>query len=107
MSRQGWFATAAAFAVFLAVSASLQAEPSAVPAQDSPVLSSKTRMAYPTPDPKIAEWDAEAAVAEIEARERDEELIRKTVRQPDRRLDLDHDVVQGIQSRNIENALRR
>jgi hypothetical protein len=59
------------------------------------------------PDPKVAERDADEAAVAIEARERDDELMRKTAREPERRPNLDHDVVQGIQARNIENALRR
>ncbi len=83
------------------------AEPPIAPQQNDPALSSQTRIAPAVPDPKVAERDADEAAVAIEARERDDELIRKEVRGPERHPDLDHDVVQGIQSRNVENALRR
>ena len=83
------------------------AEPPSASTQDGPRLSSKTRIASTVPDPKVAERDADEAAVAIEARERDDELMRKTAREPERRPNLDHDVVQGIQARNIENALRR
>lgn len=82
------------------------AEPPITP-QDGPRLSSKARIAPAVPDPKVAERDADEAAVAIEARERDDELIRKEVRGPERRPDLDYDVVNGIQSINVENALRR
>jgi hypothetical protein len=70
--------------------------------------SSPKTLAPPTvPDPHVAERDAEEAAAALEAREWDDELIRKEVRGPERRPDLEYDVVNGIQSRNVENALHR
>ena len=59
------------------------------------------------PDPKVAEQDAEEAVAKLQARERTNELIRETLRAPSRRPDLSYDVWSGIQSRNVRDALRR
>ena len=59
------------------------------------------------PDPKVAEQAAERAVAEIQARERSEELIRETFRAPSRRPDLHYDVWSGIQARSVSDALRR
>ncbi len=61
----------------------------------------------PPPDPKVVEKDAEEAIAAIKARERSEEVIRETLRAPSHRPDLNYDVWSGIQSRNLNNALRR
>ena len=64
-------------------------------------------LAPPTvPDSKTLEKDVDEAIGTIEEHERDDKLIRETVRTPSRRPDLDHDVEQGIQSRNAERALR-
>lgn len=92
---------------FMAAVPELRGEPPSAPRQDETTLSSKTRIAPAVPDPKVAERDTDEAAAVIEQRERDDDLIRKEVREPERRPDLDHDVVQGIQSLNVENALRR
>ena len=71
-------------------------------------LSLKTTLAPPpVPDGQKLELDVDQAIAEIRARERDEDLIRELVRTPRRRPDLDYDVVNGIQSLNVEKALRR
>lgn len=59
------------------------------------------------PDPRVAEEDTEHAIAEIQARERTEALVRETLRAPSRRPDLQYDVWSGIQARNISDALRR
>ena len=83
------------------------AEPPVSSLQGDPKLSSQRRVVHPPPAVEIVERDAEHAVAQIEQREWDDELIRKEVRGPERRPDLDHDVVQGVQSLNVENALRR
>jgi len=83
------------------------AEPPALSVQDAPKLPSHRRVVHPPPAVEIVERDAEHAAAQIEQRERDDELARKELRGSERRPDLDHDVVQGIQSRNVENALRR
>ena len=60
-----------------------------------------------SPDPKVVEKDAGEAVAAIKARERSEEVIREMLRAPSRRPDLNYDVWSGIQSRNINDAVRR
>jgi hypothetical protein len=83
------------------------AEPPSSSLQGDPKLSSQRRVVHPPPALEIVERDAEQAAAQIEQRERDEELARKEIREPERRPNLDHDVVQGIQSRNIDNVLRR
>jgi hypothetical protein len=70
-------------------------------------LSRRPPAAQPVPDPKIAEKDAEQAMAEIQARERRDELIRELTQGRFLRPDLDRDLISGIQSRNLTDALRR
>ena len=70
-------------------------------------LSRKPSTAQPSPDPQMAEKDAEQAIAEVQARQRRDELARELVPGPVRRPDLAPDVIGGIQSRNINDALRR
>ncbi len=70
-------------------------------------LSRRPPRAPQLPDPKVVERDTEEAVAAIKARERREEVMRETLRAPSRRPDLNYDVWSGIQSRNINDALRR
>ena len=67
----------------------------------------KPPVVHPAPDPATAEEHVGAAIAEIEARERDERLMREVKPGPLRRPDLSYDVWSGIQARNINNALRR
>ncbi len=76
------------------------------PADTVPAVKSPKSVPPPAPNPQAVEKDTDTATAEIEQHARDEELIRKSVRTPDRRPDLDHDVIQGIQSRNAEEAIR-
>ncbi len=59
------------------------------------------------PAPSVVQEDAEAATREIEAHRRNDELMRETAPSPGRRPDLHHDVVNGIQSMQIDHALRR
>ena len=54
-----------------------------------------------------AAHEADLAVAELEAARRQEELLRQQAPPVVRRPDLDHDVVQGIQQRALQKALRR
>ncbi len=70
-------------------------------------IARKLPTAQPLPDPKLAEKDAEQGIAEIKARERSEELVRELMQSRFRRPDLDRDVISGIQSRNLTDALRR
>lgn len=107
MRRSSSIVLVSAFTVVMAVGADLRAEPSATSVKDDPKLSSQRRVVHPPPSPEIAEQDAEYGAVQIEQRERDDELVRKELRGPERRPDLDHDVVQGIQSRNVDSALRR
>ena len=70
-------------------------------------LSRKLPAAQPLPDPQVAEKDAEQAIAEMQGRERRDELVREVLQGRVRRPDLDPGVISGIQSRNINDALRR
>ncbi len=70
-------------------------------------LARKPAVVHPVPAPKVAEEDAEQAIAEIKAREQHGELIRELTQSRPRRPDLDPDVISGIQSRNLSDALRR
>ncbi len=60
----------------------------------------------PVPQARVAE-DTEQAVSEIRAREQAGAVSREMVRTPERRPDLGQDVVDGIQLRNLRDALRR
>ncbi len=61
----------------------------------------------PSPAPEVVQRDTDEAIARITARQKEDELVRDTVRRPDPRPDLRYDIVNGIQSRNIQDALRR
>ena len=50
---------------------------------------------------------AERDAAQVEQAQRTERLIREAVRPEPRRPDLQHDVIQGIQQRALQRALRR
>ena len=67
----------------------------------------KTLAPSTVPPAETLEKDVDQATGKIEQRGRDEQLIRETVKTPSRRPDLEHDVEQGIQSENIEKALKR
>ena len=101
-----WILLSAGLLLFIFAHAA-PAEPPPSSLQGDPKLSSQRRVVHLPPAFEIVERDAEHAAAQIEQRERDDELARKEVREPARRPDLDHDVVQGIQSRNVATALRR
>ena len=70
-------------------------------------LSRRLPAAQSVPDPQVAAREVEQAIAEIQARERREELIRELTQGRFRRPDLDRDVISGIQSRNLTDALRQ
>ena len=70
-------------------------------------LSRRPAVVQPSLNPKIAEEDAEQAITEIKPRERSEELVRELMQGRFRRPDLDRDVISSIQSRSINDALRR
>jgi len=99
---------------FLALFASLAWLPALAPALSAEryPLESKyslktTLVPPPLPDGQKLELDVDQAIFEIEARQRADDLIRELVLTPRRRPDLEHDVVQGIQSLNLNEALRR
>lgn len=106
MKQAVWVLLLAVLAWFQGADRPAWAEDPSTPLQLHLTLSRRPAFVHPTPDPKIAEKDADEAIAEIKARERGEELSRETLR-PSRRPDLSYDVWSGIQSRNINDALRR
>ncbi len=93
--------------VVLQVPAPARAQEASAPPQLHLTLSRRTQAAPPAPDPKIAEQDVERAISEIRASERRGELIREVTQGRFRRPDHDRDVWSGIQSRNLNDALRR
>lgn len=70
-------------------------------------LARRAPAVHPPLDPEVVKKDAERAVTEMEARRRDEEALRRARPAPPRRPDLNYDVVSGIQSRSLTDALRR
>ena len=69
----------------------------------------RVRRAVLRPEIKMDEAvrQLERDAAEVEQAERTERILREVVRAEPRRPDLQHDVVQGIQQRAIQRALRR
>jgi hypothetical protein len=61
----------------------------------------------PVPSPQVLQKDAEAATKAVEERRKTEEAAREAARAWDRKPNLQRDVVQGIQSLGIRDALRR
>ena len=61
----------------------------------------------PAPSPEVLGKDVEEATAAIKSRQQAEEAAREAVRGVERRPDLQHDVIQGIQAIGIQDALRR
>ena len=55
----------------------------------------------------VVERDVDAASAEVQKRERQEQVARDLRRSLPRRPDLDYDVKSGIQSQRLNGALRR
>lgn len=63
-------------------------------------------MHHPSPDPGIAQTDAQQAMADLEVRERDAKAMREAAPRLPHRPDLGYDVVSGIQARRLSGALR-
>jgi hypothetical protein len=61
----------------------------------------------PLPPAGQAQADAARVEAELARRAREDEVIREATRPSVRRPDLGRDVVQGIQQRHLNRALRR
>jgi hypothetical protein len=55
----------------------------------------------------VVERDVDAASAEVQKRERDEQITRELRHPFPRRPDLDYDVKSGIQSQRLNGSLRR
>jgi len=81
--------------------------PQPSPPQSGQKPAPKTLAPSTVPPAETLEKDVDQATGKIEQRGRDEQLIRESVKTPSRRPDLEHDVEQGIQSENIEKALKR
>lgn len=61
----------------------------------------------PKPPTETVTRDAQQAADEITSPQRQDEAVREARRRPLNRPDLDHDVVQGIQTQQINRAPRR
>jgi hypothetical protein len=61
----------------------------------------------PSPSPEVLERDVEEATAIMKSQQQAEGAAREAVRGVERRPDLQHDVIQGIQAIGIQDALRR
>ncbi len=78
----------------------------------SPVTSLESKIKHkrfvvlPRPTPEAVDQDIAAVMAELQAAERREELVRQVTRPP-LRPDLDDTVSGSIQSRNLGQALTR
>jgi hypothetical protein len=72
-------------------------------------VSRKPPVQIPGPTPAQAERDADEGIARIKAREKDDAAIREALRSsaPMRDPGHNYDVVNGIQTRSIQDALRR
>ncbi len=94
--------------------AAVVVQASAVLAQEPPRQLQLRLKAPPTPPVvpspparEVVEKDVDEAIAVITERERAVEVTREAARGFERRPDLDHSVVEGIQTLNIQQALRR
>lgn len=72
-----------------------------------PMAKGRRPVVRPVPPPALAVQDAERAVAEFEARQREEALIRDVTRLSPRRPDRDYDITSGIQQREVLKARGR
>jgi hypothetical protein len=61
----------------------------------------------PSPPAETIERDVQEAAAEVEQRQRQQEIVRDLQRPLTRRPDLDYDIKNGIQSQRLNDALRR
>ena len=110
MRPRSWFLIAATLAACSVERAAIAAEVPEAPSSPPRLELSVSRTPLPTPplpSPQVLQKDAEEATKAIQERRRAEEAVREAARPSDRRPDLQHDVVQGIQSRGIQDALRR
>lgn len=107
MKKIAWVMLPAVFALLQVPAPAVRAEQPAGSLLLHLTLSRRLPAAQPVPDSQVAEKEVEQAIAEIQARERRDELIRELTQGRFRRPDLDRDVISGIQSRNLTDALRR
>ena len=66
----------------------------------------RRRIVRPAPPADAVERDAEAAMAEMEQRQRQGETVHELRRPSSRRPDLDYDVKSGIQSQRLNDVRR-
>ena len=100
------FVPIALAAVLLQASAALAQEPPR-PLQLH-LRASPTPPVVPSPPAReVVEKDVDEAIAVIVERQRAIEVTREAARGFERRPDLDHSVVEGIQTLNIQQGLRR
>ena len=110
MRPRSWFLIAATLAACLiegAATAAEAPEASSSPARLELSVSRTPPPTSPLPSPQILQKDAEEAIAAIQERRRAEEAAREAVRAWEPQPNLQRDVVQGIQSLGIRDALRR
>lgn len=107
MKRFAWALFAVLFALLQVPAPEAGAQEPSGPHPLHLTLTRRPPVLHPAPDPKTAEKDADQAMTEIQARARRDELIRKLTEGGSRRPDLDRDVMSGIQSRAVTDALRR
>ena len=84
-----------------------RAEEPTAPLRLEVTISHRHPAVQPPPDPELVTKEAEQAVRELEARQRDDEALRQSIPKPSARPDLNYDVWSGIQSRGLTNTLRR
>lgn len=102
------------FSLVAFVLAAIVGQPAAVQAQEPTRTlrlhlgaSAAPPVVPPAPSPEVLEKDVDEATAIIKGREKAEQVAREAARAFERRPDLNHDVVQGIQALGIQDALRR
>jgi len=112
LTWRGALATAVVIVTAWPATAAAQATPLPAPLelrQQEVSREERARRAVVRPPIKMDEAvrQAERDAAEVEQAQRTERLVREAVRPEPRRPDLQHDVVQGIQQRALQRALRR
>jgi len=112
MTWRGALATAVVVVTAWPVAAAAQATPLRAPLelrQREVSREERARRAVVRPEIRMDEAvrQAERDAAEVEQAQRTERLLREAVRPEPRRPDLQHDVIQGIQQRALQRALRR
>jgi hypothetical protein len=92
--------------VVLVVGCAAVQESASPPTRLDTELKRKRLVILPRPEPSVVERDTAAALAELEAVTRREEIVKQVIA-PAARPDLDDDVTSGLQGRNLQRALGR